>query len=154
METTILLTAEEVAERLRVNVNTVRRYIRSGRLPAIRLGKGYRIRSEDLESFLRSLMTNGNLEVENEDEDEEPLSPEDLAAVRRGMEGIKAGRYVTLEELDAWREAGAESAVRRLEEVEAEILPEELKEYLAEIAKRAKPVRWDASRCEFEEVNS
>lgn len=151
MEATILLTAEEVAERLRVNVNTVRRYIRSGRLPAIRLGKGYRIRSEDLEAFLRSLMTNGNREVE--DEDEEPLSPGDLAALQRGMEDIKAGRYVTLEELDAWREAGAESAARRLEEVEAEIPPEELKEYLAEIARRAKPVRWNATRCEFEEVN-
>lgn len=151
MEATILLTAEEVAERLRVNVNTVRRYIRSGRLPAIRLGKGYRIRSEDFEAFLRSLMTNGNREVE--DEDEEPLSPEDLAALQRGMEDIKAGRYVTLEELDAWREAGAESAARRLEEVEAEIPPEELREYLAEIARRAKPVRWNATRCEFEEVN-
>lgn len=148
MDTTMLLTAEEVAEQLRVNVNTVRRYIRSGRLPAIRLGKGYRVRAEDLEAFLRSLATTSSREVE----DEEPLSPEDLAAIHRGMEDIQAGRYIPLDELDAWREAGAEDAARRLEEVEAEIPPEELKAYLTEIAKRAKPVRWNARRSEFEEV--
>ena len=151
METTILLTAEEVAERLRVNVNTVRRYIRSGRLPAIRLGKGYRIRSEDLKAFLRSRVTNGNRGAE--DEGEGPMSLEDLAAIHRGMEDIRAGRCITLEVLDAWREAGAEDAARRLEEVEAEIPREELNAYLTEIAKRAEPVRWNAKRSEFEEVN-
>jgi len=81
------------------------------------------------------------------------MSLEDLAAIHRGMEDIRAGRCITLEVLDAWREAGAEDAARRLEEVEAEIPREELNAYLTEIAKRAEPVRWNAKRSEFEEVN-
>lgn len=43
-----LLTVPEVAERLRVHQMTVRRHIRSGKLPAIRVGRRYRVREEDL----------------------------------------------------------------------------------------------------------
>ena len=45
------LTTEEAAEYLQVTVNTVRRYIREGRLKALQLGRGYRIRLEDLDAF-------------------------------------------------------------------------------------------------------
>jgi excisionase family DNA binding protein len=48
------LTAQEVAERYSVTVETVWRWIRTGRLPAMRLTKrNYRIRREDLEAFER-----------------------------------------------------------------------------------------------------
>lgn len=49
-----LLTAEEVAERLKLNKVTVLRWIRSGRLPAVNLGgtTGYRIRGADVEALL------------------------------------------------------------------------------------------------------
>jgi excisionase family DNA binding protein len=50
-----LLKVAEVAERLRVNRDTVRRYVRSGRLKGVLLGGdrgGYRIRLSDLEAFL------------------------------------------------------------------------------------------------------
>lgn len=46
------LTTEEAAEYLQVTVDTVRRYIREGRLRASRLGREYRIRQEDLDAFL------------------------------------------------------------------------------------------------------
>jgi|CZCB01.1.fsa_nt_gi excisionase family DNA binding protein len=46
------LTTEEAAEYLQVTVDTVRRYIREGRLKALQLGRGYRIRLEDLDAFL------------------------------------------------------------------------------------------------------
>lgn len=144
---TVLLTAEQVAERLQVREETVYDWLRAGRLRGVKLGRIWRAREEDLENFIRAHLTGPK-----PDEDEEPLSPEDLAAFRRGTEDIKAGRYITLDELDAWREAGAEDAARRLGEVEAEIPPEELNAYLTEIAKRAKPVRWNAKRSEFEEV--
>ncbi|KUL38865.1 MerR family transcriptional regulator [Streptomyces sp. NRRL F-4489] len=42
---------EQVAERLGLHVRTVRNYVRDGRLPAVRIGKQYRIAREDLESF-------------------------------------------------------------------------------------------------------
>jgi excisionase family DNA binding protein len=47
-----MLTAQEVAERYNVKVESVWRWIRSGRLPAISLTKrNYRIRPADLEAF-------------------------------------------------------------------------------------------------------
>ncbi|MGW7021856.1 helix-turn-helix domain-containing protein [Streptomyces decoyicus] len=42
---------EQVAERLGLHVRTIRTYVRDGRLPAVRIGKQYRIAHEDLEAF-------------------------------------------------------------------------------------------------------
>lgn len=51
-----LLTLEEVAEQLSVNVETVRRWIRSGDLEAIDLGgrAGYRVSESALDQFIRN----------------------------------------------------------------------------------------------------
>ena len=47
-----LFTVTEVASVMRVSNMTVYRMIRSGELPALRVGKGYRIFESDLERFL------------------------------------------------------------------------------------------------------
>ena len=47
-----LLTVAEVAEVLRVSNMTVYRLIKAGELPALRVGKNYRIRESELEGFL------------------------------------------------------------------------------------------------------
>ncbi len=47
-----LLTAAEVADQLRVSTMTIYRLIRSGELPAVRVGRHYRVRSNDLEAWL------------------------------------------------------------------------------------------------------
>ena len=47
-----LLTVAEVAGVLRVSNMTVYRLIKAGELPALRVGKNYRIREHDLESYL------------------------------------------------------------------------------------------------------
>jgi excisionase family DNA binding protein len=52
-----LLTTENVAELLQVDVETVRRYIREGKLRAIKLGREYRVRREDFEEFLEERKT-------------------------------------------------------------------------------------------------
>ena len=49
-----LLTVGEVASELRVSNMTVYRLIKSGQLPAIRVGKNYRLRQQDLEEYLRA----------------------------------------------------------------------------------------------------
>jgi excisionase family DNA binding protein len=51
-----LLRTEDVAELCQVSSKTVQRAIRSGRLPAYRLGKrnAYRIRPDDVEAWLQS----------------------------------------------------------------------------------------------------
>ena len=50
-----LLTVAEVAELLKLNEQTVRRWIRTGRLPAVSLGSrqaGYRVRRSDVDELL------------------------------------------------------------------------------------------------------
>jgi excisionase family DNA binding protein len=48
------LTVPEVAERLRVRTMTIYRWIEAGKLPALQVGKHYRIRVSDLESLLEN----------------------------------------------------------------------------------------------------
>jgi excisionase family DNA binding protein len=43
---------DQVAERLGLHVRTVRAYVRTGRLNAIRIGKQYRVTREELESII------------------------------------------------------------------------------------------------------
>jgi len=47
-----LLMVREVAELMRVSNMTVCRLIKAGDLPAIRVGKNFRIRRSDVESYL------------------------------------------------------------------------------------------------------
>lgn len=48
-----LLTADEVADMLRVSTMTVYRLIRRGELPAVRVGRSYRVRRPDLDGYLQ-----------------------------------------------------------------------------------------------------
>ena len=43
---------DQVAERLRLHVRTVRAYVRTGRIKAIRIGKQYRVAREELEALV------------------------------------------------------------------------------------------------------
>ena len=55
----VWLTIEEVAAELKVHIETVRRWVRKGELPALSLGSrrgGYRIRRRDLEAFIERNM--------------------------------------------------------------------------------------------------
>ena len=49
-----LLTPNEVAEQLRVSSMTVYRLIKAGDLRAARIGKSFRIREDDVDSYLQS----------------------------------------------------------------------------------------------------
>jgi len=50
---TKLLTTEEAGEYCRVKPQTVRLWIRDGKLPALRAGGHYRIKQVDLDAFLQ-----------------------------------------------------------------------------------------------------
>ncbi len=45
-------TVEEVAEKLRLDITTIRKYIRQKKLPAYRFGREYRIKRQDYEKFV------------------------------------------------------------------------------------------------------
>lgn len=87
------LTPEEVADELRLHKRTVYNLLRSGELKGAKVGRVWRINRADLEAYLDPNGRNGD--------DEEGLSPEDWVAVKRGLEDVRAGRYVTLEEYEA-----------------------------------------------------
>lgn len=54
VETINLLTLEEVADRLKVSIFTVRRWIHKGELPAYRVGRGWRIGADELNQWLET----------------------------------------------------------------------------------------------------
>jgi excisionase family DNA binding protein len=47
-----MLTPEELAQRLKLNVKTVRRMLSTGELPGIKIGRAWRTPARDLERFL------------------------------------------------------------------------------------------------------
>jgi len=50
-------TAQELADKLRVNVMTIYRYIKAGKLNAHKIGKEFRIDKNEFEQFLKSVKT-------------------------------------------------------------------------------------------------
>jgi excisionase family DNA binding protein len=54
---TEFLTVEEIAEKLRVKVYTVREWIRKQELIAYKVGRDYRVKKEDYETFLKERRT-------------------------------------------------------------------------------------------------
>lgn len=55
--TTKFYTPLEISEMLRVNIMTVYRYIRAGKIKAHKIGKDYRIEEKDYQIFLKSIET-------------------------------------------------------------------------------------------------
>jgi excisionase family DNA binding protein len=51
------VTVNEVARLMRISKMTVYRMIQQGELPAVRIGRGYRIREEDVHRYLDSRYT-------------------------------------------------------------------------------------------------
>jgi len=51
-------TPAEVAEKLRVNIMTIYRYIKAGKINAHKLGKDFRIDVKEYKRFLKSIETN------------------------------------------------------------------------------------------------
>jgi excisionase family DNA binding protein len=47
-----LFTVAQVAEQLNVTAQTIRNWIDSGTLPAVRVGRAFRVRSDDVEALL------------------------------------------------------------------------------------------------------
>ncbi len=54
------LTAQEASEILKVNIMTIYRYIKAGKLVAYKIGKDFRIKEKDFNKFIERAKTNGN----------------------------------------------------------------------------------------------
>lgn len=53
----MFLTPQEVSEALRISIYTVRRWINEGQLPAYKLGRVWRIRNTDFDTWLKQRST-------------------------------------------------------------------------------------------------
>lgn len=84
-------TIEEVARRLRVKPSTVLSLIRRGELGARKVGSAWRVPATALDTYLTAPSNNGF--------EDEPIAAGDLAAIKRGLADIKAGRTVSRSEL-------------------------------------------------------
>jgi excisionase family DNA binding protein len=82
-----LLTVEETAERLKIAPATVRRYIASGRLPAVRVGQRVRIQREALEGFVEPIAPGCPVRSETES----ATGSEDLTRTLLRLVGIAGG---------------------------------------------------------------
>lgn len=49
--------AEDLAEQLEVNIMTIYRYIKAGRLKAYKLGREFRIKKKEFNTFLEKVST-------------------------------------------------------------------------------------------------
>jgi excisionase family DNA binding protein len=79
-----LLSVDQVAERLGLHVRTVRRYVRHGRLRAVRIGKQYRIAREALDALTGR----------------EPAAPAAVAAAAPGLRQIEVSTIVQADGID------------------------------------------------------
>ncbi len=50
-------TAKDLAEKLSVDIMTIYRYIKAGRLQAYKIGKEFRIKKDEFESFMKKAST-------------------------------------------------------------------------------------------------
>lgn len=53
------LTVQEVADLMRVSSMTIYRLIKTGELPAVRVGRSYRVAERDVDTYLASGYING-----------------------------------------------------------------------------------------------
>jgi excisionase family DNA binding protein len=128
---TRFLAIQEVAEELGVDVQTVRRWIKTGRLRAFKPGREYRIRQADMDEFLEAHVARPK--AARRSSDVEPSFNDVLADERRSL----ADAYLT-----ARREASKllrlhrrriDGLAQRWEEQANKLTPEEVRRDLREL---------------------
>jgi excisionase family DNA binding protein len=78
-----LYTVEEVAQRLKLNVRTVRQYLRRGQLQGTRIGKQYRVTRAELELFAGPALAQAAREAVNRHRSVEASSIVAITAIDR-----------------------------------------------------------------------
>jgi excisionase family DNA binding protein len=64
MESDLVLTTDEAIEYLRISKPTFLKYIRVGRIRAIKAGKGWRVLQSELYKFLKGKTDNGDISLD------------------------------------------------------------------------------------------
>jgi excisionase family DNA binding protein len=82
-----MLSVAEAAEKIGRNPDTVRRWIRSGRLPARRVGRHHKIEAKDLRHLEDELFPMAELPDEWKTGDDGSAAPNWVAALHRSRSG-------------------------------------------------------------------
>ena len=68
-EVPLVLTVQQVSDLLQVHPNTLKKWIRAGRLPAMKAGRDYRIRREIIDQLTLGELPNFQVSEEEEEDD-------------------------------------------------------------------------------------
>jgi len=116
------LTTEEVLDYLQVNLRTVYRLIKTGRIPAFRVGRQWRFRKRDIELWLERSRSARNLDHDDGSDRHRVLVVDDEPAVRELLE-----KTLTLADYAVDTAADGPSALDRLRATEYKLLITDLK---------------------------
>ncbi len=121
------LTTEEVLDYLQVNLRTVYRLIKAGKIPAVRVGRQWRFRKRDIDAWLESSRpTSGGILSADERNDggERPriLVVDDEQAVRDLL-----SKTLTMADYDVDSADDGPSAIEKMRAVEYDLLITDLK---------------------------
>jgi excisionase family DNA binding protein len=117
------LTTEEVLDYLQVNLRTVYRLIKTGRIPAFRVGRQWRFRKRDIEVWLeRSRSAARNIDHDDSSDRHRVLVVDDEPAVRELLE-----KTLRLADYDVDTAADGPAALERLRTIQYGLLITDLK---------------------------
>jgi len=121
------LTTEEVLDYLQVNLRTVYRLIKAGKIPAVRVGRQWRFRKRDIDAWLESSRPasgGGMLAVDRQNAGERPriLVVDDEQAVRDLL-----SKTLTMADYDVDSADDGPSAIDKMRAVEYDLLITDLK---------------------------
>lgn len=107
------LTTEEVLEYLQVNLRTVYRLIKAGKIPAVRVGRQWRFRKRDIDAWLDSQRLRGGAR---------PAAPAAAAAPSRPASGTARPRVLVVDDEASIRDLLAKTLA--LAEYDVDVAPD------------------------------
>jgi excisionase family DNA binding protein len=117
------LTTEEVLDYLQVNLRTVYRLIKAGKIPAVRVGRQWRFRKRDIDAWLdSSRQTNRGGDKDRPGDRPRILVVDDEQAVRDLL-----AKTLTMADYDVDAAPDGATAIERLRAVEYDLLITDLK---------------------------
>src|SRR5476649_1902398 len=116
------LTTEEVLEYLQVNLRTVYRLIKAGKIPAVRVGRQWRFRKRDIDAWLESSRPDARLSADAGAGRPRILVVDDEEAVRDLL-----AKTLTMADYDVDAATDGPAAIERLRAVTYDLLITDLK---------------------------
>lgn len=117
------LTTEEVLDYLQVNLRTVYRLIKAGKIPAVRVGRQWRFRKRDIDAWLDSSRQSGR----GNDKDRPGDRPRILVVDDEQAVRDLLAKTLTMADYDVDSAPDGASAIDRLRAVEYDLLITDLK---------------------------